>query len=112
MSLFLSRTARRRHGLEEAFGSAGRVGLPTFFQARLLAQELKQKGISSAGIESALTQADEHALALACLHRKRRRWRRFKGRERRQKMLAHLSHKGFAYHESCAAIDAFRDPAD
>ncbi len=80
--------------------------------ARLLAQELKQKGIGAADIASALLDADENDLALACLRRKRRRWRRFDGRERRQKMLAHLGQKGFAYDVSTAAVDAYRDQVD
>ncbi len=79
---------------------------------RLLAQELKQKGINAADIASALVDVDEHDLALACLRRKRRRWQRFDGRERRQKMLAHLAQKGFAYDVSIVAVDAFRDQVD
>lgn len=79
---------------------------------RLIAQELKQKGISAERIEAALIRVDEHTLAMACIHRKRRRWRRFEGRERRFKMLAHLSHKGFSYGVSRNAVESYCDQAD
>ncbi len=80
--------------------------------ARLLARELKQKGISPAHIQPALALLDDHTLALACIHRKRRRWRRYEGRERRLKMLAHLGQKGFSYEISIAAVEAYRDQTD
>ncbi len=79
---------------------------------RLLAQELKQKGIGADDIASALLDADERELALACLRRKRRRWRRLDGREGRRKMLAHLGQKGFTYDVSMTAVDAYRDQVD
>ena len=80
--------------------------------SRLLAQELRQKGISTTDIDAALVPVDEDVLALACLNRKRRRWRGFATRERRHKMLAHLSQKGFTYEVSINAVDAFHDLAD
>ena len=80
--------------------------------SRLLAQELKRKGIGAADIASALADADDKDLALACLRRKRRRWRRFDGPERRQKMLALLGQKGFAYDVSIIAVDSYRDQVD
>ncbi|MBL0714497.1 MAG: regulatory protein RecX [Desulfosarcina sp.] len=79
---------------------------------RLMGQELKHKGIAGDQIEKALSAIDEHKLALACIHRKRRRWLRFKGRERRLKILTHLSNKGFSYDVSRAAVDAYRHHAD
>lgn len=79
---------------------------------RLIRQELKQKGVSQERIEAAVIRVEEHELAMACIHRKRRRWRRFAGRERTFKMLAHLSHKGFSYDVSRKAVASYRDQAD
>jgi regulatory protein len=79
---------------------------------RLLAQELKLKGIAADQIDAALAHADEPDMARACLHRKRRRWRRFDDRTRRLKMLAHLSNKGFSYDVSRAAIESYHDETD
>ena len=79
---------------------------------RLMRQELRQKGVGQAQIEIALANVDEHALAIACLHRKRRRWRRLKGAARRPKMLAHLGSKGFSYAVSRDAVETYRDDAD
>ncbi len=80
--------------------------------SRLLAQELRQKGIDGRVIASALALADEDALASTCLRRKRRRWRRHAGQVRRQKMLAYLSRKGFAFDISLHAVESYRDQTD
>ena len=80
--------------------------------SRLLEKELRHKGIDADIIASALTQADEGALASACLRRKRRRWQRLEGKTRRHKMLSYLSQKGFAFDVSLHAIDRYRDQAD
>ncbi|MDJ0720987.1 MAG: regulatory protein RecX [Desulfobacterales bacterium] len=80
--------------------------------SRLMAQELKQKGIDGRVIASVLTRADEDALASSCLRRKRRRWRRLEDKVRRQKMLAYLSRKGFAYDVSLNAVESYRDQTD
>lgn len=79
---------------------------------RLMRQELRQKGVGHAQIEIALADVDEHASAIACLQRKRRRWRRLKRSARHLKMLAHLSGKGFSYAVSRAAAETYRDDAD
>lgn len=79
---------------------------------RLLAQELIHKGIAQDQIEAALMPTDERQLALACIHRQRRRWRRLEGPVRRLKMLAHLNNKGFAYDVSRYAVEAYDDQAD
>lgn len=79
---------------------------------RLLAQELKRKGIRDDHIEAALKPVDERRMALACIHRKRRRWRRFEGQQRRLKILAHLSGKGFSYDVSRLAVETYGDQAD
>ena len=80
--------------------------------SRLLAYELRQKGIDPGTISSALDLADEGAMATACLRRKRRRWRRLEGKARRHKMLAYLSRKGFAADISHHAVDRYRDQTD
>ncbi len=79
---------------------------------RLLAQELKRKGIREDQIQAALKPVDERQMALACIHRKRRRWRRFEGPQRRMKMLAHLSSKGFSYDDSQRAVEIYCAQAD
>jgi regulatory protein len=79
---------------------------------RLMAQELKRKGIRDDHIEAALKPVDERRMALACIHRKRRRWRRFEGQQRRMKMLAHLSSKGFSYDVSRRAVETYCAQAD
>ena len=79
---------------------------------RLLSQELKRKGIRDDHIQMALEPVDERQMALACIHRKRRRWRRFAGQERRLKILAHLSSKGFSYDVSRLAVETYGDQAD
>lgn len=76
---------------------------------RLLAQELRGKGIAADHIEAALLKVDDPQLAQACIRRHRRRWRRFQGPERRLKILAHLSNKGFSYDVSQAAVEACQD---
>ncbi len=79
---------------------------------RLMAQELKHKGIAAGEIETALKAVDERQLALACIHRKRRRWRRFEDPQRRMKIMAYLGRKGFSYDVSRAAVDTYHDQAD
>ena len=79
---------------------------------RLMRQELREKGLGQAQIETALADVDEQALAIACLQRKRRRWRRLKRSARHLKMLAHLSGKGFSYTVSRAAVETYCDDAD
>lgn len=79
---------------------------------RLMAQELKYRGIAASQIETALKAVDERQLALACIHRQRRRWRRFEDPQRRMKILAYLGNKGFSYDVSRAAVDTYHDQAD
>ena len=79
---------------------------------RLLWQELRRKGIRDDHIEAALKPVDERQMALACVHRKRRRWQRFEGQQLRLKMLAHLSSKGFSYDVSRLAVNTYCDQAD
>jgi regulatory protein len=79
---------------------------------RLMRQELRHKGVGRAQIEMALADVDEHALAMACLQRKRRRWRRLKESARHLKLLAYLSRKGFSYAIARAAAESYHDDAD
>ena len=79
---------------------------------RLLAQELKQKGIDADTVAAVMVHADEDALASACLQRKQRRWQRLEGKIRRHKMLSYLSRKGFAFEASLHAVDRYRDQTD
>lgn len=79
---------------------------------KLMRQELKQKGVDPKQIASALANLDEHALATACIRRKRRRWHRHKGSARRLKMLAYLNRKGFAYDVSRAVVETYDDDVD
>jgi regulatory protein len=79
---------------------------------QLMAWELRQKGVGQEQIDEALAPVEEFTSAEACLLRKRRRWRRLAEPERRQKMLAYLGRKGFAYDVSRSAIASYRDSTD
>lgn len=79
---------------------------------RLMAQELRHKGINEAQIDAALVHVDELALAKACIQRQRRRWQRLAEPMRRLKMLTHLNNKGFSYAISQAAVANEHDLSD
>lgn len=74
---------------------------------RLLALELRQKGIASEIIEEVLSFDDQYELELACqaLNRKKRSYQDLDGFKRKQKLLAFLSRRGFSYGISKEAIE-------
>ena len=60
-------------------------------------QELIRKGVARQTVLAAVEDMDEESLALACLLKKRRQWRRYEGDERRRRILAFLQRKGFPF---------------
>jgi len=74
---------------------------------RLLALELRHKGITSEIIEEVLSFDDRHELELACqaLGRKKRSYQNLDQFERKKKLLGFLSRRGFSYGISKAAIE-------
>jgi regulatory protein len=65
--------------------------------ARALAYELKERGVGEEDVQAALQQADDAALARACLARRRRAWEGLALEDRRRKILTLLQGKGFSY---------------
>ncbi|NOZ72639.1 MAG: RecX family transcriptional regulator [Chloroflexi bacterium] len=63
----------------------------------LLAAELRQKGIDSDTINTALAELDEEALALAAARQRIQRWRQLSQPDFERKMLGFLQRRGFAY---------------
>ena len=61
-----------------------------------LSYELKQKGISEAIIESALSGYDEHQAAWAAIRPKLDRWQNLSELERRRKVYSFLKQRGFS----------------
>jgi len=65
---------------------------------RLVAMELRQKGVSEEAIQTALTQmADEDTLAYQAASRHARRWAGLEWPVFRQRLSAYLGRRGFAY---------------
>jgi len=72
---------------------------------RLLALELRRKGIEDVTAQKALADLDDFLLALACIQRRARQWQGIDDRQtRRLKILRHLQNKGFAPAMSKAAV--------
>jgi regulatory protein len=72
---------------------------------RLLALELRRKGIDDATAQRALADLDDFLLALACIQRRARQWQGIDERPaQRLKILRHLQNKGFAPALSRAAV--------
>lgn len=66
--------------------------------ARLLQQELRQKGVSKEEIEAVLPDADaEIENALAALRKVERKIEKYEGREQMQKAIESLARRGFGY---------------
>ncbi len=61
-----------------------------------LTWELKQKGISEAIIEAALSGYDEHRAGWAAIRPKLERWRNLSEMERRRKIYSFLKQRGFS----------------
>ena len=61
-----------------------------------LSYELKQKGISEAVIEAALSGYDEHQAAWAAIRPKLDRWQNLSELERRRKIYSFLKQRGFS----------------
>jgi regulatory protein len=73
--------------------------------SRLLAQELRQKGIAKEEIEAALPDADaEIENALAALAKLERKLAPYTGRDREQKAIEHMTRRGFGYSVIKAAL--------
>lgn len=64
---------------------------------RLLACELRRKGVDAVTVESVLSDLDDRLLALACIERRQRQWQGISSiDEQRIKILRHLQNKGFS----------------
>jgi regulatory protein len=64
---------------------------------RALRYELRQKGLASEEIESAVEAQDEDAAAWSAIEGRIERWRGLDRMELRQKVAAFLSRRGFGY---------------
>ncbi len=73
--------------------------------ARLLAAELRRKGVERAVIDEALAGGDEEEGALAAGRRKLRQYASLDYRAFRQKMGAYLARRGFDYETSREAVN-------
>jgi regulatory protein len=72
---------------------------------RALRYELRQKGIASEEIESAVEAQDEDESAWAAIEGRIERWRGLERMELRQKVAAYLSRRGFGYDVCRRAAD-------
>jgi len=72
---------------------------------RLLAAELRQKGIAPDLITHALTHLDEQTLAVAATQQRVSRWAHLDRENFRRKMLAFLQRRGFSYSSSGEACE-------
>jgi regulatory protein len=76
--------------------------------ARVLRQELRQKGVANETIDEALPSNDEElenavAAARQLLKSKERAWKNFKEREKRDKFFATMQRRGFSFYVAKAA---------
>ncbi len=71
---------------------------------RAISYELMRRGIQSELIEQSVSQLDEDELAFQAARRQARKITYLDWKEFRQKMLRHLSNRGFNYEVSSAAI--------
>lgn len=69
--------------------------------------ELLQKGIDESIISAAVAETDDSRAALELLNAKRKQWRRYDDRSKRQKMLAFLNRRGFRYETAKSACENF-----
>ena len=65
--------------------------------ARALRYELRQKGVSGATIDEALSELDEDEIAWNAVESKLGRWGNLERRELEQKVMAFLNRRGFSY---------------
>ncbi len=72
---------------------------------RALGYELRQKGLSEADIEAALTDVDEDALAYRALTSKIRQWQHLAEPDFRKKAFAFLNRRGFNYEITSQAVE-------
>lgn len=78
--------------------------------ARLLQQELRQKGVARDDIQAAMPDADEEvANAVAALEKQMRRWENLEERDQKQKAIAFLQRRGFGFGTARSAWEKTRE---
>lgn len=72
--------------------------------ARLLAYELRQRGVDSEAIDASLEGIDESSLALQAARKQSRRLRELEWPDFRTKLTGFLARRGFSYEDASAAV--------